>query len=217
MPSKQAPITAMKIMTLFMDHSLENNKLPESVYLFCKSVKIKEKDFYQFFGSLEALEKVIFKEFFIKTINLLAANEDYRQFDFKDKLLSFYFTFFEILTANRSYVALALKKDKIKFQQWLQLSELRKVFKQYIEEISIDHLAIQQEIIQKIRKKAIGEGAWLQLLITLKFWLNDGSPAFEKTDIFIEKSVHTSFELLNTAPLESLIDLGKFLYNEKIK
>jgi ubiquinone biosynthesis protein COQ9 len=51
----------------------------------------------------------------------------------------------------------------------------------------------------------------------LKFWMEDESPAFEKTDIFIEKSVKASFELMNITPIESLIDLGKFLYKEKIQ
>ena len=52
--------------------------------------------------------------------------------------------------------------------------------------------------------------------MTLKFWLDDTSPSFEKTDIYIEKSVKASFELMNTAPLESLIDFGKFIFKEKI-
>jgi hypothetical protein len=53
-------------------------------------------------------------------------------------------------------------------------------------------------------------------LITIKFWLDDTSAAFEKTDIFIEKAVNTSFDLVNIKPLESLIDLGKFLFKEKM-
>ena len=54
-------------------------------------------------------------------------------------------------------------------------------------------------------------------MATLKFWMDDTSPNFEKTDIFIEKSVDTSFELFEIKPLKKLIDLGKFLFNEKVK
>jgi hypothetical protein len=50
----------------------------------------------------------------------------------------------------------------------------------------------------------------------MKFWLDDTSPSFEKTDIFIEKSVNTSFDVLNIQPLKSVIDLGKFLFKEKM-
>ena len=40
--------------------------------------------------------------------------------------------------------------------------------------------------------------------------------SFEKTDILIEKSVNTVVDLLDTKPLESLLDLGKFLWKEKM-
>jgi hypothetical protein len=49
----------------------------------------------------------------------------------------------------------------------------------------------------------------------LKFWIDDTSLSFEKTDIFIEKSVNTSFDLMDIAPLKSLIDFGKFMWQEK--
>jgi hypothetical protein len=41
-------------------------------------------------------------------------------------------------------------------------------------------------------------------------------PAFEKTDIYIKKSVKATFELMNIAPIDSLIDFGKFIFKEKI-
>jgi hypothetical protein len=46
--------------------------------------------------------------------------------------------------------------------------------------------------------------------------LEDESPAFEKTDIYIEKSVKATFELMNIAPIDSIIDFGKFIFKEKI-
>ncbi|HQE34731.1 MAG TPA: TetR family transcriptional regulator C-terminal domain-containing protein [Flavobacterium alvei] len=97
----------------------------------------------------------------------------------------------------------------------MQLSSLRSEFKKYVAEIITDEERIQFEKLQNFQEKAIQESAWIQLLVTLKFWLEDESPAFEKTDIFIEKSVKLSFELMNTTPLDSLIDFGKFLFKEK--
>jgi hypothetical protein len=46
--------------------------------------------------------------------------------------------------------------------------------------------------------------------------LDDESPTFEKTDLYIEKSVKATFELMNIAPIDSLIDFGKFIFKEKI-
>jgi len=56
-----------------------------------------------------------------------------------------------------------------------------------------------------------------EILFTMKFWLDDTSEAFEKTDIFIEKSLNTGFELIDTKSLHNIIDLAKFLYKEKVK
>ena len=49
----------------------------------------------------------------------------------------------------------------------------------------------------------------------MKYWLEDTSPSFERTDIFIEKAVTTSFDLMNITPLKSVLDLGKFLFKDK--
>ena len=134
----------------------------------------------------------------------------------KNKMLSFYFTFFEILTANRSYVLQALKIDRNPLKNLVQLTSLREAFKEYVSEILTDDYRLEQEKFQKFQEKALQESAWLQLMMTIKFWIEDSSAAFEKTDIFIEKSVNASFELMNVAPMNHLIDFGKFLFKEKI-
>jgi hypothetical protein len=45
--------------------------------------------------------------------------------------------------------------------------------------------------------------------------LEDSSPDFEKTDMAIEKSVRTVFDLFDSSPVDSVIDFGKFLWKEK--
>ena len=51
----------------------------------------------------------------------------------------------------------------------------------------------------------------------MKFWLEDSSASFEKTDIFIEKAVNASFDLIDVKPLKGILDFGKFLYKEKMQ
>ena len=86
----------------------------------------------------------------------------------------------------------------------------------FIDSLDIETLDIQEERIDKFQRRAMQESGWIQLLLTMKFWMDDTSASFEKTDIFIEKSVNTSFDVLNIAPLKSVIDLGKFLFKEKM-
>ena len=92
----------------------------------------------------------------------------------------------------------------------------RTTFKEFVAEIITDEVRTQQEQFRNFQEKAILESSWFQLLLTIKFWMEDTSPALEKTDIYIEKSITTAFELFNVGPLDSLIDFGKFIFKEKI-
>ena len=93
---------------------------------------------------------------------------------------------------------------------------MKESFKKYIDELDIETLDLKQEKLEEIKQKSLSELSWQQLLFIIDFWMDDSSPSFEKTDIFIEKSVKTSFELMNITPLKSLLDLGKFFVKEKI-
>ena len=214
--TKKKAISDQDLISLYMDYVLEHNEQPKSVYIFSKANSFEESKFYEFYASFEAIQKHIFKAFFDNTTIALNKSEDYQSFDARNKLLSFYFTFFEILTANRSYVVYALENHKNTMKSLSLLSELKKCFTLYIDDLDIETLDIKQEQIDKIQRRALKESAWLQLVLTIKFWLDDTSASFEKTDIFIEKSVNTSFDVLNIAPLKSVIDFGKFLFKEKM-
>jgi predicted nucleic acid-binding OB-fold protein len=132
-------------------------------------------------------------------------------------MLSFYFTFFELLNVNKSFVVLSLNGDQNLLNNLMQLSSLRNSFKKYVSEIIEEQNRIKIEKLEALKDRTVQEAAWIQLLITLKFWLDDDSAGFEKTDLFIEKSVTTTFEMLNITALESLIDFGKFIFKEKIQ
>jgi len=199
-----------------MEFVLENNQQPKSIYAFAKENNFEEADFYKFYSSFETIEEAIFSEFFHHTIATLAKSEDYENFDAKNKLLSFYFTFFEILTANRSYVVYALQNSNRDFKKLKALKKLREHYILYVTNIGIEKIDLKHEKLEKIQDKSIKESSWFHLLVTLKFWLDDVSPSFEKTDIFIEKSINARFDLMDIKPLQSIIDFGKFILKEKV-
>lgn len=214
--AKKKNITKNDIISWFMEYVLEHNEQPKSVFSFAKHNNFEEALFYQHFGSFEAVEAGVFKAFFENTHIVLEKSEDYQSFDARNRLLTFYYTFFENLTANRSYVVYALEGGKNQMKSIKALRELKKVFSEYIEDLGIETLDLKQDRLEKIQERGIKESAWFQLLVTMKFWLDDESPSFEKTDIFIEKSVKASFDLIDTTPLKSIIDFGKFIFKEKI-
>jgi hypothetical protein len=214
--AKKKNINKGDITSFYMDYVLEHGKKPKTVYQLSKAFNFEESKFYEFFGNIEAVENYVFNLFFENTLTVLHKSEDYKRFDARNQLLSFYFTFFENLTANRSYVSFVLKDYAQGLKTLKQLQGLRTHFMTYVKNLDVALVDIKNDKVEAVQMKAIAEGAWMQLLLTLKFWLDDGSASFEKTDIFIEKAVNTSFDLLDITSFKSVIDLGKFLLKEKM-
>ncbi|MDN5423527.1 MAG: TetR/AcrR family transcriptional regulator, partial [Chryseobacterium sp.] len=136
----------------------------------------------------------------------------------KERLLNTYFIFFENLTMNRSLVLMLLGKEKIQGIKVLQ--NLRETHRQFMKTLDFNTWEILEKAKENIRnfnEKSRQEVLWLHLVSCIEFWKKDTSPDFEKTDLFIEKTVDTGFELIDNEPLRKMVDLGKFLWKEKFK
>jgi hypothetical protein len=110
----------------------------------------------------------------------------------------------------------AIAGNKNQLKSLGALTELKKLFSEFIEGLDIKTIDLKEERLEKLQLRSLKESAWFQLLITMKFWLDDTSPAFEKTDAAIEKSITVAFDVFDNTQLEALVDLGKFLWKEKI-
>lgn len=205
------------IVSLFMDAVLKNDAEPKNVYQFCHDNGISEADFYVHYGSLAALKEDIWVQMFANAIAAMQKDEHYASYNQRNKLLTLYFTFFEILTLNRSYVLFQLEGHQQALKNLKSLKGLRNQFKDFVlETFDFPQEEMWKDKFEKISKPVLAEGAWVNFLMLLKFWIDDTSKGFEKTDVLIEKSVNTAMDLANTQPLESLFDLGKFLWKEKM-
>ena len=129
--SSTEEISREHIIDLYMDYVLEQEKLPKTVFRFCKDNNINEDRFYKFFGSFECLQKGIWEQFYENTIALMERSPEYGAFTNREKLLTFYFTFFELLTANRSYILFALTETGGIMKNMDQLKGLRRKIKGY--------------------------------------------------------------------------------------
>lgn len=216
MTTEENEITREKLMEMYMNHVLENEEEPGSVYKFCKQNNITETQFYNFFGSFEGLKNGIWKRFFEHTLEVMQKSKEYSSYNNREKMLTLYFTFFEVLTVNRSYVLFTLKKDDSVLKNLEELKGLRREVKKYAAELIREANEEKHSKLLKRSETVFSEAAWLQLIFLLKFWMDDNSPQFESTDVAIEKSVNTVFDLFENSPLESVLDLGKFLWKEKM-
>lgn len=213
--TKTKRVTRDTIISAYMETVLENESRPKSVYKFCKDHKMTEQEFYAAFGSFETLQQEIWNDFYDHTLRLAHKTPDFEQFSNKEKMLTFFYTFFEMLTANRSYVLFALREHSDMMKNMSQLKGLRLRIKEFAADLIRDRNDEKKLKVLQQPVSVFSEGAWLQTLFILKFWMEDNSPGFEKTDVAIEKSVRAVFDVFETTPLESVLDLGKFLFKDR--
>ena len=204
-----------KIIQLYIKHLLINGKDPESIYVFCENNGMTESSFYDEFSSFETLQKEIWNGFITQTIATLHGTQEYNEYSVREKLLSFYFTFIEVLKQNRSFVLYFFQTQR---KHELAPSFLKNARKSYLDFVNV----LVEEGLQngEFKKRPYlsekyGDALWLQFLFLLRFWVNDESKSFESSDALIEKTVKLTFELLGESPLDSFIDLAKFLYQNK--
>lgn len=215
---KESFITQDKIFELYGDYILNHGERPKNIYRFAKDNEFEEKDFYNYFSSFEQIEKLMLVNLFNKSIELASEVNDAQEVTSKEKLLNVYFIFFENMTMNRSLVLMILGNSKMHFAKVTnQLKETHRNFIKTLDFNDWEMIEKAKDNIRNFHEKAREEALWLHLVSAIEFWKKDTSPSFEKTDIYIEKTIDTGFELVDNEPLRKVLDLGKFLFKENFK
>lgn len=211
-------ITEDKIFELYGDYLLNHGERPKNIYRFAKDNEFEEKDFYDYFSSFEQIEKSMLVNLFDKSVELASEINNSDEISSKEKLLNVYFIFFENMTMNRSLVMMILGNDKLHLAKIS--NQLKETHRQFVKTLDFNDWEMIQKAkdnLKNFHEKAREEALWMHLVSAIEFWKKDTSPSFEKTDIFIEKTIDTGFELMENEPLRKIVDLGKFLFKEKFK
>lgn len=207
-----------KIREAYVDYLLEHGHEPPSVYQFMKMLKMKEAIFYDYYNSFSAIEKDIWKSYFDHTLGRIKSEEVYNEYSVREKLLAFYYTWIEVLKENRSYVTYSVSRMERKGLRWKNTACLHAFKSDFLDFVN-DLLAEGKETEEIVDRPLIGsrydDGLWQQLLFVLKFWVDDDSQGFERTDAAIEKAVNLSFDLMSRSAIDAAIDFARFLYQKR--
>lgn len=203
--------TAQQIKNAYIDYVLSNDEKPKSVYSFVKKLKITEADFYEFYASFESIEKNIWVELTLETINAIEEQEVWSQYSSRERILAFFYSYVEVLKKQRSFIIYTLKSHISKFSTPDALSGVKPIFENFAEEIINEGLESGELANRKFLSKKYKDAVWLQFGFILNFWINDNSAGFEKTDEAIEKGINVTFDLFERSPLDNLLEYGKFL------
>lgn len=201
-----------KMIKSFKDYVLTHNRYPGSVYEFCKEYNLKEADFYKKFNSFEALQEFWIRSLFTKVTKALNEDDNFEQYSSREKILSLYYAWTELALEERSMLVF-LSRDKDPRSQ-MGLSDVRMHFNEFVKHI-VDAAIHTGEIKErKFVSDKYYHALWSQFLLIHKYWLNDKSAGFEKTDAFIEKSTQLAFDLMGQSALDSALDLAKFVFQK---
>jgi len=209
-------LTSEILIEKYIDTFLLHPEELSSVYKFCKFINIEEAQFYSFYSSFEALENNIFLGLFEATLATLHDSKEYNDFDDRNKLLLFYYTFFENLKLNRSAVKAIIGNNLVHPNNQKKLSSLKKSFDTYMNTFELGFNLLDNDNIKQIESVGIKFASWSHFMLLMKYWLEDSSNNFENTDVLIEKSVNTGLDVLESNILSQMFDLGKFLLKDKI-
>jgi hypothetical protein len=203
--------TAQEIKSGYIDYVLTHDEKPKSVYSFVKTLDISEAEFYTFYASFESIEKSIWVELTVETIDTLQQQEVWNQYSSRERMLAFFYSLVEVLKKHRSFIIYSLNKHKGKFSTPEILSGVRPIFENFAGEIINEGLETGELEDRKFFSKRYKDALWLQFGFILNFWMKDNSAAFEKTDEAIEKGINVTFDLFQRSPIDNLFEYGKFL------
>jgi hypothetical protein len=199
------------IRKAYIDYVLTEGVQPKSVYIFAKKNKMTEAEFYQFFGSFDAIEESIWSGFALNTLIEIRGQDVWQEYSSREKALSYFYAFFELLKSSRSFAVYSVQKQPKGFTTPKTFEKLKEIFEGFAEEIINEGIETGELSDRKFFSKRYKDALWIQFVFVVNFWINDSSTGFEKTDEAIEKGVNVTFDLFQRSPIDNLFEYGKFL------
>jgi hypothetical protein len=203
--------TIESIQRAYIDFVLTEGEQPKSVYVFAKKNKMPEEEFYQFFSSFNAIEQNIWTGFAVKTITEIKTQEVWGQYTSREKALSFFYSFFELLKSSRSFVVYSSQKQTRNFGTAVSFQGIKDLFENFCNDLIVEGIESNELSDRKFFTNRYKDALWVQMIFVLNFWINDNSTGFEKTDEAIEKGINVTFDLFQRSPIDNLFEYGKFL------
>jgi AcrR family transcriptional regulator len=200
------------ILDQYRSQVLEYGVTPKSVFKFASDLKMKEEEFYSYFTSFESVKAAIWVNIFEETQKQVESQDVFKTYSAREKFLSFLYTWIEELKKNRSFfITLYGEGQKSMIAKTKETSEFKERFKDFANEIILEGKETDEIAYRPIISDRYDDALWLQVLFILKYWMDDRSPRFEKTDAAIEKSVNFAFDFMGKSSLDSFLNFAKFL------
>ncbi|NRB73040.1 MAG: hypothetical protein HRU46_01650 [Verrucomicrobiales bacterium] len=201
-----------EIMGRYQHYVLEHGTPPPSVYAFAKGLEIGEREFFEQFGSFEALESDLWETTVCETLEAVRSGEDWTGFNAHQCLLTFLYAYCDRILDQRSFFLARFPRWKKSSGQPPEgLCGMRSAFTEFADEILEKGMANGEIACRGAMTRTYPLGLFGHFLSVVEFNLADDSSGFERTDAYIEKSVRLAFDVIGTQAVDSAFDLFRFL------
>jgi len=173
-----------------------------------------ERPFVEFrksFETLEELELTIVAAYFKKALKELEKDESFSSHSPKEQHLAFLYLLIELITEDEIFLT-SFYKAKMKDSSFM--IKLQKELKHH--EISWAEMSgWRPDFVDKLNinpKKSILINHAFTCIV---FFLKDKSSEKVDSDAYIEKTTDLLYKLTDTSTINSIVDLGRFMYSRK--
>lgn len=195
----------------YIEHVLHHGEQPKTVFLFARDNGITEEEFYGYFGSFESIDIRIWKGLMTDAIREVRSQEVWTEYSSREKALSLFYGFMELLKSKRSFITFSLRNAKAKIGLSNLFEGMKQEFELFSAEIIQEGLESGELTDRPFFAGKYKDALWVQLGVVINFWLKDTSAGFDKTDEAIEKGVNVTYNLFERSPIDELFEYGKFL------
>jgi len=200
----------LKIIQKYIEYVCEKKNFPFRND-FLDYLGAEELNFKNNFTSMPYLQEKIWLFFLSQTLTELDDSQEYRDYSARNKMLAFYFTFFEKISGYRDYFKFCFKNTNILTKYPNSFKVFKPEFKEYAKTLLTEGKTTGELADRKFLNSGFEKLFWTNFISVLHFWFKDTSEDLQKTDALIEKSIHFTFDLASPLPIDSAVSLVKFL------
>lgn len=178
-------------------------------FTISKKVGITEKEFFQFFTSPEDIARKIWSNLGDNVIEILNGSELHNSFSPRQKVLSYFFTFFETALNERTFIEKSYEKSDY-------LSVYKETFKSFMGDVIQEGVATDDIKERLSLSNYYPNVLWELHMKLLRFWMRDTSENFVETEKAVEVYSKVPLELMGPNLLDSVFETLKYGF-EQIK
>lgn len=176
---------------------------PINAYTVAQKAGISEQEFYAHFASADAIGSHIWTQLAHEVSEALHSSAQYREYPARQKVLSYFFTFFEVAVKERTFIDQTLGDDRI-------MKAYKTAFKELMQQIVEEGLATDDIKDRLYQSRNYPIVMWELHMKLVRFWLRDESEGFAETEKAVENYSKLPLEMMGPNLVDSMVDTVKY-------